>query len=207
MVNMQAADVAVTASGFSLATLTKTPPSSFIHITDGFHHALSGAVLTLPNAKTLAIVFYHANPFSEASRVNEVALLTAYLAQYSHAVVMGDFNALSPHDPYEERQTLAALQSHGITKFGEDRLTFAAISALETAGMVDAAHALGLPFTPTTPSAFNIDAMHAVPVRIDYAFVTSSLIPSLEDVFVVKDETTEHASDHYPVLLILKDIQ
>lgn len=206
IVDLPHADIGTTPSGFSVATLTNQQPTRFLRVTEGFHHALSGAMYRLPNSETIAILFYHANPFAEDARVREITTLAAYCATFSHAVVMGDFNALSPHDPYAQRGTLSALQEKGIKKFGDTQLTFAAITAFEQAGMIDVAHALQLPFVPTTPTPFNHDAMHAVPVRIDYAFVTPSLLPHVESIEVVKNDLTNRTSDHYPLLLILKDL-
>lgn len=199
-------DISVAESDFSLVTLAKNQPTKFIHEFDGFHHALSGAVITLQNNATLAVLFYHANPYSEEARVLEVQRIAKFTRQFTHAVVMGDFNALSPHDPYNHPELLAALQVANIKKFGTTSLTFDAITAFEKEGMVDVAITLNAPHESTAPTSFNFDAMHQVPVRLDYAFVTPSLVPFLEKIEVMKNEITEHASDHYPLLLTLKDI-
>lgn len=199
-------DIAVPESDFSLVTLIKKNPTLFIREFDGFHHALSGVVINLRNNATLAVIFYHANPYSEEVRVVEVRRIAEYAHQFTHAVVMGDFNALSPHDPYNQSELLATLRSANIKKFGAEVLTFDAITAFENAGMIDVAVALHAPHESTVPTSFNIDAMHQVPMRLDYAFVTTSLVPFIERIEVIKNEITENASDHYPLILTIKDI-
>lgn len=195
-------DLAVAPTGFHLATLTAHPPIRFIREQEGFHHAVSGAVVAHKTCGEIAVLFYHANPFSEDVRVQEITRLAELVRTFPSAVVMGDFNALSPHDPYDA-DFLVQLRNAGIKKFGDAQLRFDAVTVWEAAGMVDVAQLLHIPFTTTAPTPWNRDHMHTVPVRLDYAFVTENLVAHVHSVTVLKNDDTDQASDHYPLVLEL----
>jgi endonuclease/exonuclease/phosphatase family metal-dependent hydrolase len=203
MLGARCAQLTTTKTGYHLTAFSNAQPKKFIRHKTGFHHAVTGATFDIPRLGQLAVLFYHANPFSEETRVAEYRRLLRILKKFPHAVVMGDFNAISPRDPYG-KAFLARVKKCGIKKFGTNKLRFDAIRTLERGGMIDAAHALKKPFTATAPTPWNRDRMHSVPVRLDYAFVTHSLKPFLKNFRVLKNADSNRASDHFPILLELK---
>lgn len=93
---------------------------------------------------------------------------------------------------------LSELQSHGITKFGQKELAFEVTDMLEATGLIDMAAKLKNT-TTTVPSAFNKDKNHEVPLRLDYIFASQSAVNHVESIEVIKNETTDAISNHYPI--------
>ena len=53
----------------------------------------------------------------------------------------------------------------------------------------------------SVPTLINEDAMHAAPMRLDYALLSPALAASCEVTSrLVRDAETERLSDHYPLL-------
>jgi len=53
------------------------------------------------------------------------------------------------------------------------------------------------------PTPANKDAAHAAELRLDYAFTTPKLARLVTSYQVLKDESTDRASDHYPICIAL----
>ncbi len=151
----------------------------------------------------LAIVGTHLTPFAEDERLTEVASILKATEAHPRTVIMGDLNALSPRDEYNHL-SWERMNSVQRAKFTTDQqLRFDTISRIEEAGFVDTAVAQGCNHLPTSPTAITHDIAHA-DMRLDYIFVSRALAGSVVDYRVVKNNNTEIASDHYPVVAELK---
>lgn len=159
------------------------------------------------NFGEIAIIGAHLAPFKEDMRITEVDLIAKELEKYPNRVLMGDMNALSPDDGYEEDLVkgfneiqLAKFTRRGI--LNENKLLFDAIRKIKKLGYIDAALLFGKEKEFTAPTAIKKDSAHNN-MRLDYIFISEFLKNKVKDYEVVKNELTEKASDHYPVVVEL----
>ncbi|MDD9966557.1 MAG: endonuclease/exonuclease/phosphatase family protein [Myxococcales bacterium] len=193
------ARLATAASGYHVALFFRRAQlRSWQAFDAGFCHAAIRAEFDIAGG-SVHVVGAHLDPFSAESRLQEVRLLLASMAERSPVVLMGDLNAISPadserHDPatwperYRDRHA-----AHGGAP--DTR----AIAALEAAGLVDlaAAAAVGSP-AATRPT--RLYHKRDVPrQRLDYIFASSDLAGLTSRVRVVDDGHAQLASDHLPV--------
>lgn len=163
------------------------------------HHVILEATLGHPTLGPLHVFGIHTIPLysigRELWRAWEVRTMLRRVRRVSDqpCLVMGDFNAVAPHDPvrFETRSRASGVRFwlHGNGKL---RL---AVRQMLTAGFVDCYRALhpddaGYTLPPPDPG-----------VRLDYIFANTPLIGHLQRCDVVTEPTVVHAaSDHYPVL-------
>lgn len=187
---------------YDLALLSKEQPTATTVHREHVHHSVIFAEFSFADLNPILITLVHLNPFTEDARVAEIQKITEMLTARGskNNVLMGDFNMLSPHDPYNHDALLATLQAQGIKKFGEAALRFDAFHALESAGYHDATALTKQPFAPTVPTPANADYAHAAPLRLDYMFISPALAPSLTATHVITTPPADRASDHYPLI-------
>lgn len=193
--------VAPANTAYTLALLSTVAPQQQYRRNDAFWHTAIVSLFSLPIVGTVAVVLVHLNPKTEDERLREIAAVISLIQGFEHVIVFGDFNSLSPADPYDRAKLLIHLQERGIKKFGTGPLRFDVVQSLLDAGLVDVMQILNKPFMPTVPTRFNTDKNHAIPLRLDYFFVSPSLQPYLTDAMVVQNDFTEQGSDHYPVFV------
>ena len=71
-------------------------------------------------------------------------------------------------------------------------------------GFVDALKVSYPQFVASAPTKLFYD-QSKFPLRYDYLYVSSNLKNSIVKCEIMKDNFTDHYSDHYPVLLIFKE--
>lgn len=187
-------------TNYDIVCLNKIKPKNSTDFKNNFWHTALVNIFQTNEIGEIAVVFIHFNPKTETERVAEIKTLINILKPYPQAIILGDFNSLSPHDPYDQNELLATLKNKNIAKFGSDRLLFEAITTIESAGFVDCAASQNY-FTNTVPTPANEDLFHAVPLRIDYAFATPNIIPLIKNITVKKGGVFDKASDHFPLVL------
>lgn len=157
---------------------------------------LEGRVL-LPGGDTFTVYVTHLDHTDEDARLVQLRALRSWTVRDRNRphVVMGDFNAVSPPDFAGRRAELEELVANHppsgplLTDEG-----MRVIPQMEKAGYVDAMRALDA----NAPGTF-IPA--AVPLRIDYIFLSQPLAPALVAGQVWQEEPGEEASDHRPVVV------
>ena len=184
----------------NLALFAKKAPLEISQLTEGLWHTMILAVYTSQSLGDIAFGLLHLSPKDEDTRLAELKKILDFVKPFEHCVLMGDFNSLSPRDPYDRKKLLATFQKMNLTKFGDSVLRFDCVEFLDQHGFVDAAYSLGRAFAPTVPTTSNQDLAHAVPLRLDYTFVSSALVPFLSNVEIIKNEITDSMSDHYPLV-------
>ncbi len=120
-----------------------------------------------------------------------------------HYVLTGDFNALSPDDVYEHERLVQELR-----QFYKD-LPLEHIQELLQRNLIRwiLTHNLRDAFEDSTKRASTVptSAKHGrkvVGMRIDYFFVSDTI--KVKDAYVLKNDDTEIASDHYPIVGIFE---
>jgi exodeoxyribonuclease III len=194
--------LAPASSGYHVALFLRGAQLLQTHLLDGeLHHSAIGARLALGDVQ-LSIVAAHLCPFSGETRVAEAQLLTRFLAD-GHALLLGDLNALSPHDAPQlqpERWLPRRRVRHELPGSG-GLLDTRAISVLEAAGMVDLARAAGAS-APTVQTPL-CPGWQDYQLRIDYAFATLGAAERVQRVERIDGALADTASDHYPLLVEL----
>lgn len=190
-------------TGQNVAIFIRDPLTPLSFEADGanFHHTLAMLKVSLPgNDRRLTLISAHLCPNGPAVRRREVAYLAVQAAPDSFALLTGDFNSVSPHDP--EPEGFDALSAHHRTRYLADDLHKAdrsVLAHLEAAGWVDIGHALDKTITPTAPTAGFVGTEFAV-MRCDYVMATPVLAACARRYEVIRTPETDMASDHYPVL-------
>jgi exodeoxyribonuclease III len=189
-------------TGQNVAIFIRAPltPLSFEQDGANFHHTLAILKATAPRfPKPITFISAHLCPNGAAIRRREAAYLAVRAAPESFALLTGDFNSASPHDP--EPEDFASLPAHHRARYlGDDLLTAdrSALARLEAAGWIDIGHALGQAGAPTVPTAGFADTEFAT-MRCDYVMASQALAARATSYAVICTPSTATASDHYPV--------
>lgn len=150
----------------------------------------------------VSIASLHLTPYTEDLRHPEIDLILNYQSKFNNRILMGDMNSLSPNDGYNPGM-IKEFNEMQLKKFTTDgKLRFDAISKIISNGYVDCAVKLGKNKEYTAPTAINEYSAHSN-MRLDYIFLSESLIRHLKSYKVIKSDLTEKASDHYPVVVEL----
>lgn len=158
-----------------------------------FQSAALSVVINSPIGElSLCNVHLHAN--SEDERLKEVKAVLNYQSKYKKYIILGDFNALSRSDNYGD------LSAREFTHYD---LTGFEVTDMLNIDHVDAVANLNVKDRSTHPTIGVGNPISKSPIRIDYMFVTPSLSAHIKDATVIKTQTAEKASDHYPVVITL----
>ncbi len=183
---------------YHVAVLSKYPFKS-VHKLQPLARACLIALIDSPLGE-ISIASLHLTPYSEDLRHPEIDLILDFQQQYPHKILMGDMNSLSKNDKYDEK-IIADFNETQIKKFTSNgKLRFDAIEKILSTGYQDSAVLLNKNNETTVPTPSNNDSAHAA-MRLDYIFLSSSLSVQLSAYEVVKNERTNKASDHYPVII------
>lgn len=165
-----------------------------------FHHALAMLTVVLPGGRQVSLTSAHLTPVGAVPRQSEAAHLAVRAAPGRLALLAGDFNSASPHDP--EPDGFADLSPHHRARYvAPDRLTAdrSVLEHLEGAGWRDVACALGGNGIPTVPTSGFRETEFPV-MRCDYVLASAALAACARTYEVIRTPATDTASDHYPVL-------
>ena len=157
---------------------------------------LEGRIL-LPDGRNFTAYVTHLDHTDEATRLIQLRALRTWTIRDRNRphVVLGDFNAVSPWDfAHRPDDLLRLVAEHPPSGPLLEERGMQVISQMEKAGYVDAMRAVDQPGQGTFIRA-------AVPLRIDYIFLSASLAPSLRSVQVWQEEPGQEASDHRPVIV------
>ncbi len=184
--------------------LTSKKPFEMLEIrTDGLHH---GYVL----AKIDGIYYMsiHYSPFKYSVRIRESEIYAKRLKPLIDAgekvIMMGDFNNPSPYDAARANANAAALEIRRhetrphIENIRDGFFDFQCMTNLLDVGLEEVC------FFWMKRNNYN----PRTGIRIDMAFVTKNLEPKVTSAFqdTRRREFFETLSDHYPVILTLKDL-
>lgn len=190
-------------TGQNVAIFIREPLRPLAFDVDGahFHHALATLKVAVPGSSDpVTFISAHLCPNGPAVRRREAAYLAVQAAPDKLTLVTGDFNSASPHDP--EPEDWPALASHHRARYLADDLhglDRSVLARLEAAGWVDLGHRLDAAATPTVPTAAYSDVEFAT-MRCDYLLASQALAAQARSYQVIRNEITDAASDHYPVL-------
>ncbi|KAA8485586.1 exonuclease III [Arcticibacter tournemirensis] len=170
-----------------------------------FHHAATFVSVAIPNFdKIVTFGSVHLCPLGPEIRRREATYLLPYADPDALSLITGDFNSLSPHDA--EPADWERLSPHFRSRYFDgdnDLADRKVLQLLEMAGFVDCARAAKKNNITTVPCAAYNNA-EFVNFRCDYMLASRALTNKLSHYTVIKNERTDQASDHYPVLAEFK---
>jgi len=150
----------------------------------------------------LSVIGLHLSPDSEINRLFEIKEIIDYQKKYENRIIMGDMNALSRQDDYSPK-IIGGFNAKQTEKFTDKgKPLFDVVDTILKSEYLDAAVQLKGNKETTVPTPSNRDIAHA-DLRLDYIFISESLASHIVDYKVVKNETTDKASDHYPIIVKL----
>ena len=194
-------------TGQNIAIFVREPlrPVSFESDSAHFHHALATLRVALPESeKQITFISAHLCPNGAEVRRREAAYLAVQAAPDKLTLLTGDFNSVSPHDPEPEGFDVLAAH-HRARYLGEGLRTAdrSVLSHLEAAGWLDVGHALDGLSAPTVPTTGFTNTEFAA-MRCDYVLASHALAACARSYQVIRNEASDIASDHYPVLAIFE---
>jgi len=146
------------------------------------------------------VVGAHLCPFSAEVRVSEAQQLTRFLGE-GHVFLLGDLNALSPHDTprlQSERWLPRRRVRHELAG-SPGVLDTRAVAVLEACGLVDTFRANGTS-APTVQTAL-CPGWQDYQVRIDYAFASLGAAERVRKAQRIDGPLADAASDHYALAI------
>lgn len=176
-------------------------PVSFESDAAHFHHAAAFGTFKVPGFdQPITFISAHLCPFGPQVRLTEAAYLASYAAPDKLTIVAGDFNSVSPYD--SEPIGWATLPSHFQARYlsldgktSDKRI----LETLYLAGFIDIAHRFNQHTESTVPGkAFK--GTEFIPFRSDYILASATLAETATSYAVIKNDKTDRASDHYPVI-------
>lgn len=151
----------------------------------------------------ISIASFHLTPYTEDLRLPEIDLVLKSQTGIKNSILMGDMNSLSKADQYDS-SIIKDFNDTQIKKYTTDgNLRFDVTEKILSAGYHDCALELKRNKDNTVPTLLNEDSAHGH-MRLDYIFLSKSLLPCLGKYRVIKNELTDKASDHYPVTVEVK---
>ncbi len=154
------------------------------------------------NGKLITLDVFHPNP--RISEIEKSRFLKPLLKSATkNYIIAGDLNSLSPQDEYDKKKLtrgyVGFMNGRGKAKV-HDMLTCKTIEAILDENLIDTYKKINdrTDFTmPTDLRSKNKDSA----VRLDYIFCSDSF--EVVDSGIIKNKSTEKASDHYPIYAIL----
>lgn len=190
-------------TGQNVAIFIRSPlqPLSFEADNSHFHHALATLKVAVPGCEQpITLISAHLCPNGPEVRRREAAYLATQSSPDKLTLITGDFNSASPHDPAPG--DWSALPPHHRVRYLADdlhHLDHSVLARMEAAGWVDLGHQLDPAVTPTVPTAAYRDVEFAT-MRCDYVLASRSLASKARGYEVLRNQITDKASDHYPIL-------
>ena len=175
-------------------------PSRFSPDNVHFHHALAKLDVLLPSGAKLTLMSAHLCAKGAPVRRSEATHLAPIAEPDKLALVAGDFNSVSHHQP--EPADFADLAPYRRTHYLADDARTAdrtVMAALDAAGWIDVGQKLGQGDIPTVPTAGHKDSEFPT-MRCDYVLATRALAEKARHYEVINAPLTDVASDHYPVV-------
>lgn len=188
-----------------LALFSRGPLMHLSNHPEGMRTTIMRALIPWKAGGPFWIFVIHLSSVSENVRLRELDVLLGHLQGFDRALIVGDFNSLSPDDLYDREALLGTFQNTGLRKFGTRALRFDVITRLLEEGFVDLkpTGSNGERVVYTVPTASSTDKAHATRLRLDYAFATPSVAAQSAGVWVQYEDPADSASDHYPLVIDL----
>jgi endonuclease/exonuclease/phosphatase family metal-dependent hydrolase len=150
-----------------------------------------------------------AHPHPDLSEFERKRFFHSYLRDIPDKsyILTGDFNAISDQDKYYREKLIKGFlgfikNKEVVDKVVDERLTHQAISEIRRHNLIDTYRKINKGVQQYTIPTDYLSLDKSSGMRVDYIFCSPDF--EVEDARVIKNELTEKASDHYPVIAQLK---
>lgn len=150
--------------------------------------------------KNIKFIFVHLSHVSEDERLFEIKKIFEKIKLNEKIIFIGDFNSLSPLDTYDEKFLIKIFKKINIPKFGIEKIRREVQEKILDFGLIDTLREFSDSFEYSVPTKFNKDSAHATKLRLDYLFITPSLLSNLKSSKIIRTEETNQLSDHFPIV-------
>lgn len=190
--------------GFPVALSSKYPIVNVQKVVDNMWHAYLYA-----NVNNIHVFVIHFSPFSYKKRQHEMRQVLAHAAllpQDEKIIIMGDFNSLSQQDEqYHTPEMVQAMlerekKEDHIRNLNNGKIDYTVMNAIREAGYEDVFLLKNDRLISSVPTKKYGEPSTR---RIDFIWTNPVLSECVVSSAIIQDATTDHISDHYPVLVIL----
>ena len=168
-----------------------------------FHHAMIKIKVRLENERSMTIISTHLCPYGGENRLKEVLYLTNNSRTNDYAIVMGDLNSVSKEEGNVD--AILDLPSHYQFRHffpaSKTKVDTRVIETLELSGMIDLhKYFKKKDVDHSAPTKNEMHGKEFSKMRVDYIFGTPLVAKALLSCETLKNEITDYASDHYPIV-------
>lgn len=142
----------------------------------------------------LSIAGVHLASNTEDTRLTEIDRIISLQKSNQNKIILGDLNSVSPENIVKNRSL------SGTNKL---EIRYDVVESIRNAGYQDTALVSKRENIPTVPVTQDGDVTY-YDLRLDYIFLSNSLVNRLVDYRVIVNELTKACSDHYPVVVRLE---
>ncbi len=206
--------------GYPVGITSRYPITLIKAQVDSFWHGMLHVKI-----KDIDFIVTHLSPFSWKYRLKEAQQIVDYIKNnhLNNCMIMGDLNAYSPLDAiwlerkdHLRKNLLNWDQAH--PEYGNmrgQRFDYSVLSTFMAAGFDDCIGRMVFPenkrvsFPTATLYGWNWDdsRLTAVAERLDYILLSESLSPLVKEVEVHNGPDLEGISDHYPVSVVIGQLE
>lgn len=189
--------------GFPVALSSKYPIVNVQKVVDNMWHAYLYA-----NVNNIHVFVIHFSPFSYEKRQHEMRQVLAHAAllpQDEKIIIMGDFNSLSQQDEqYHTPEMVQAMlerekKEDHIRNLNNGKIDYTVMNAIREAGYEDVFLLKNDRLVSSVPTKKYGEPSTR---RIDFIWTNPVLSECVVSSAIIQDATTDHISDHYPVLVV-----
>lgn len=197
-------------NGYPVGITSRYPITNVYKLIAGMHHGCLYA-----EVKGIGFFVVHFSPFSSSKRLQEADSVIHVLREkgrwQNRTVVLGDFNAFSPHDSAfyagsgVRDSMYAGQQKNSILRNlnAQNEIDYQVLRSFLEQGFYDSFSLYHLQFDPSYPTNMYPNEPLSEQIRIDYILVPAELRNGCKQVEIIKDPVTDTLSDHYPVKAVL----
>lgn len=191
-------------SGLPVALVSRHPITNIKTVPSDLH---------LIEAQILGYHFFviHLNAATYEKRQQEMAIIMERVNKISEKekiMMMGDFNNMSPQDAKDYDNTAkmnlvaqSEINNPGTKILNNGKIDYSVIQTVLDHGFYDTWKMFRTNYEKSAPTKVRT---HNNYTRIDYIFANKALSNDFSKSYMIKDEFTDYASDHYPMVFIYK---
>jgi len=192
-------------NGYPVGMSSRYPITNIYKLISGMHHGCLYA-----EVKGISFVVVHFSPFSSAKRLQEADSVIHALrekARLKRAIILGDFNAFSPHDSLfyagtgiKDSMALAQKNNKVLQNLNnKNEIDYQVIHSFLQAGFYDGFSLFHKNFESSYPTKVFGNVPLSSEIKIDHVLLSKELKKTCKKVEIIKDPVTDTLSDHYPV--------
>jgi len=202
--------LAIAKTGYHLATYVRRGQAVRSHEIDStnFFHTMLKVELLLAEATSLHLINAHLCPHASQVRLIEAQHLVRYARHGTagdHVLIGGDFNSLDPHQDHCE--ALKQMPPHYRVRYlmpGDDQQADTRVGrSLEFAGLIDIGYQRG-DQSYTIPTHLPVYGADFGRLRLDYMYLSPAFADLATDYSVIRTDLTDECSDHYPIMIDIR---